>query len=373
MPYHAALVLSGAYRTLPDCNASVVRHIINANPEVRFHVYAHLTTEAVGTDVHARHAIWNSFPCTMGAALETNAAVSAGVRADISGTEKLPRGRGTAQGKAMNIIKMFRGIQVAQRLLEYYAPLPQQTQQTQRQQQQTSQAEAIFSSQQRRAGARVQVPGQLSPPPPGQHGPRCGSAMHAPRAGYDLVIRLRPDLCFCGPLDLTPLLTRPGGAHHGHHVWLPWWSAQVGWAFDQIAVGPPAEMASYARGYESTVRRLVGAKTELYPEAVLWEHLASLGPAARLLRPLRGFHASLARSSPRFHLVDPYSKLKQDMAVVLPAASATLPSYACQREDDATNRTGTGHAARSKRRGGPGAAAPELRRARYRRQRQRQA
>ena len=52
---HAAIVLSGAYRTLPDCNASIVQHVIRANPDIKFHVYAHLTTETASV---ADHAIW---------------------------------------------------------------------------------------------------------------------------------------------------------------------------------------------------------------------------------------------------------------------------------------------------------------------------
>lgn len=326
---HVAIVVSGAYRTLPDCNASVSRHVIDANSGVHFHVYAHLTTEMAGA-VAARD-VWSSFPCVVSAALETNAAVSAAVRSDIGmGTEKLPRGRGTAQGKAMNIIKMFRGIAAAQRLLD--------------------------TQQSHRSSASAPVVSGRLPPPAVQHGSRCGATgpPRAPRQGYDLVLRLRPDLCFCSPLDLKPLLERPGGVHH---VWLPWWSAQVGWAFDQIAVGPPAAMTSYADAYETTVRRLVAAKTELYPEAVMWAHLASLGPHARLLRPLRGFRAGLARNQPRFHIVDPYSKLKQDMAVVQPSLSGSLPAWACspsaQRDEQAlTNRTSHAHVgSRGKRHG----------------------
>ena len=356
----AAIVLSGAYRTLPDCNASMVRHIIDANPSVRFHVYAHLTTEVVGADQQVQRDIWNSFPCVVGAALETNVAVSAGVRAEVPGTEKVPRGRGTAQGKAMNIIKMFRGIAAAQRLL-------------------TTQPQQLHHH---GKGGESTVPGRLDPPPAVQNGARCAAAgpPRVPRGGYDLVIRLRPDLCFCGPLDLQPLLSRSGAAHH---VWLPWWSAQLGWAFDQIAVGPPAAMTAYAQAYESTVRRLVAAKRELYPEGVMWEHLASLGPHLRLLRPLRGFQASLARSSPRFHLVDPYSKLKQDLAVVQPALAGSLPPYACsgattvRTTDDGSNRSAvsgvnrSGHA-RGKRRGVGGTTETLVSHLRRRRSRSRQ-
>ena len=313
---HAAIVISGAYRTLPDCNTSIVRHVIDANPEVKFHVYAHLTTETASGEEHSvlEHSVWSSFPCVVGAALEANADVSAGVRAEVPGVDGLPRGRGTAQGKAMNIVKMFRGISIAQQLLQ--------------------------------AGGRHAVRGKSWEElkrAAGQGGDsRCpssgGGPPHAPKGGYDLVIRLRPDLCFCGPLDLKPMLARAGSAH----LWLPWWSSKVsskvGWAFDQIAVGSPHVMAAYASAYETTVPKLVAAREELYPEAVMWAHLTTLGPHARLLRQMRSFPASLARSSPRLHFVDPYSKIKQDMAVVRPADVAGLPAYSCHADLPSNHR-----------------------------------
>lgn len=341
MPNHAianvAIVLSGAYRTLPDCNASMVRHVIHANPTMRFHVYAHVTAEAVGVDAHARRDVWDTFPCVVGAAVETNAAVTASVNADMSGIQKLPRGRGTAQGKAMNIIKMFRGIGVAQQLLS--------------------------------AGGHVTPKSDARGPPgllvpPAGHGSRCDGPLRAPKSGYDLVLRLRPDLCFCGPLDLTSLLPlRP----EKPHLWLPWWSAKIGWAFDQIAVGAPATMAAYAQAYQTTVPRLVRAQAELYPEAVMWAHLTSLGLGApgRLLRPLRGFQASLARNAPRFHLVDPFSKLKQDMMVE--ASTEVLPPYVCHDDAVALHNRSSGHARGRRRTAPPSDGQPR----RYRRRRQR--
>jgi hypothetical protein len=102
---HAAIVISVANRTLPDCNGSIVEHVIRANPQYHFHVYLGLTTESTNEAEHklAGDAVWSSFPCVVGAALETNAAVSASVRAEVPGVDQLPRGRGTARGKAMNV------------------------------------------------------------------------------------------------------------------------------------------------------------------------------------------------------------------------------------------------------------------------------
>ena len=86
-------------------------------------------------------------------------------------------------------------------------------------------------------------------------------------ARYDLVLRLRPDLCFCGPLDLGPVLRSPGS------YWMPWAAPHAGLAFDQIAVGSPTMIAQYAAAYSASVTGEVAASTELYPEAVMWRAL----------------------------------------------------------------------------------------------------
>ena len=280
---HVAVVISGAYRTLPDCNATVVQHVIRANPGVDFSVFAHLTTEAMSKAEHekAKRAVWSTFPCVAGVHFETNAAVSADVRDNLPGIDLLPRGRGTARGKAMNIVKMFRGIAMAQKLLD--------------------------------TGGSSRSGGG-------------GCAAGATSRPYDLVLRLRPDLCFCGPLDLSPMLSRPG-----HHLWIPWWSTRVAWAFDQIAVGAPATMSAYAQAYATTVRRLVAERAELYPEAVMMAHIHTLTATTttRQLRVLKSFRAGLARSMPRFHVEDPYTKLRADLLADHPAELPSLPPYEC--------------------------------------------
>ena len=91
-------------------------------------------------------------------------------------------------------------------------------------------------------------------------------------ARYDLVLRLRPDLCFCGPLDLRPALRSPGS------YWLPWAAPKAGLAFDQIAIGNPSVMALYASAYHASVAQEVEVdRRELYPEAVMWRHLERRG------------------------------------------------------------------------------------------------
>ena len=114
------------------------------------------------------------------------------------------------------------------------------------------------------------------------------------------------------------------------HRYLPWWSGQLQWAFDQLAVGSAEAMAAYASGYRTTVKSMVGSGRELYPEvcdlalsrsrvadslllrpvqAVMWEHLASVGGEPNM-RSLHGFHASLARPRPSGHpfFDDPFGK-----------------------------------------------------------------
>ena len=144
---------------------------------------------------------------------------------------------------------------------------------------------------------------------------RCASSAQASGASsHDLVLRLRPDLCFCGALDLAPMLKLRTHHPSREYVWLPWWSPRPGWAFDQIAAGSEAAMKAYATGYQRTVRRLVDARSELYPEAVMWEHLTTAGSPRLTPRPIRGFRASLARERPSANLIDPFTKIKEDLA-----------------------------------------------------------
>lgn len=101
-----AIVISGAYRALLQCNGTVVEHVMRANPDVTFDVYLHLTAEhGVEHSAAARDAL-ESFPCVMGSKVERNHNVTAAVRAELPGVADLPRGQGTARGKALNIVKM---------------------------------------------------------------------------------------------------------------------------------------------------------------------------------------------------------------------------------------------------------------------------
>lgn len=242
---HVAVVISGAFRTLLGCNSSLVAQVFDAHPAWHFSVFAALTVESAMGEAErarARAAVVESYPCVAAVALSPNAEVSAALRRELPALDAVPRGRGTARGKAHNIVKMFRGIAAAHGLLS--GP----------------------------RGTELALPAGCAPRP----------------AKFDLVLRVRPDLCFCEPLRLEPALRSP--AWH-----LPWWSSEARWAFDQLAVGSEAAMADYSNAYAATVRRLVAQGRELYPEAVMWAHLHSVGGEGKMRR-LRGFHASLARA-----------------------------------------------------------------------------
>ena len=154
---HVAVLLSGSFRTLLDCNHTLVTQIFQANPAHHFHIFAALTIDQEAERQQAERAAFDSYPCVAAVKVEIDADVTAAVRREVSGIDALPKGVGTAHGKAFNIVKMFRGIWTAQRLL--------------------------------RTPARAEQPG-------------CG-ALPKSKAGYDMVLRVRPDLCFCKPLDLN--------------------------------------------------------------------------------------------------------------------------------------------------------------------------
>lgn len=266
-----AVVVSGAMRTLPECRQTVVKHIVEANPSMEFHFYVYLTVDTEAEVLGAQQLVSQAYPNVKSVLVLNGKQTSKAVRKALPGLDRLPPGSGTARGKAHNIAKMLLGISLAERLRSLPSP-------------------PVF---------RRQLP-------------EAGVAGAAP--AHSLVLRLRPDLCFCRPLHLSPLL-RTAAVH------LPW--SAPGMAFDQIAVGPPALMAEYAAAFAATLPRDVRAGRELYPERALGSHLAA---AAVPLRQLRGFHASLARGGGhggRVSFEDPYGKLKLDLP------NTSFPAHAC--------------------------------------------
>ena len=48
-----AVIMSGAYRTLTDCNDTISKYVIDANPWAHFEVFASLTAD-ISSDVERR-------------------------------------------------------------------------------------------------------------------------------------------------------------------------------------------------------------------------------------------------------------------------------------------------------------------------------
>jgi hypothetical protein len=138
-----------------------------------------------------------------------------------------------------------------------------------------------------------------------------------------LVMRVRPDLCICDALKLEHLDTSV--------VYLPWYTGSL--AFDQLAVGPPHLMSTYAAAFDTTITTLVERGDKfLHPELVLREHLQAHNVP---LKMLANFRASLARITngmqndavgvERVYMIDPFEKLRKDFPhVSVPAPMVCL-------------------------------------------------
>ena len=272
-----AVVISGALRTLPECHKTVKKHIVDANPSMDFHFYVYVTVDGEAEVSDAQQLVSAAYPNVRSVLVLHGKQTTRAVRKALPGLDRLPPGSGTARGKAGNIAKMLLGLSLAEKLRGLPSP------------------------------PVLRNLHHVPPQPPN------GTA--APAQQHSLVLRLRPDLCFCKPLHLAPLLGT-GSVH------VPW--RAPGLAFDQIAVGAPLQMARYAAAFDETLPRDVRAGRELYPERALGAHLA----AARVpLSGLHGFHASLARGGGhggRVALEDPYGKLKLDLG-----NASNFPPHAC--------------------------------------------
>lgn len=278
-----AVVVSGAMRTLPECQPTIKKYILDANPSMDFHFYVYVTVDEDEEVANAQQLVSAAFPVVKSVLVLSGKQISRAVKRALPGLDSIPPGRGTARGKAGNIAKMLLGITLAERLRE----LP-------------------------------------SPPVVRHHMPPARNLSASMIAQHDLVLRLRPDLCFCRPLNLAPLL----GSRAVH---VPW--RAPGMAFDQIAAGPPDLMARYTGAFDSTLPKDVALRRELYPERALGRHLEH----ERLpLRTLRGFHASLGRGGMGrpVSYADPYGKLKLDLPNV------SFPAHACERKAGGKGRGG---------------------------------
>jgi hypothetical protein len=175
-------------------------------------------------------------------------ALAAVMQALMPSMQKLPAGRGTATGKGRNIIQMFYGIAGAATLLS-----------------ETAGGDGPKSKLQTCDGADG------------------GAEATAITAKYDLILRTRPDLCLCKPLDLhqvrlvaaSPLPSRMAhSAHTAGKKWqvhedtatavhVPWfnlWEERsppaCNYAFDQIALGRVAPMMRYVNGFANVCEQV---------------------------------------------------------------------------------------------------------------------
>jgi len=283
-----AVLLSGALRTLDWCTESLRTNLVEANPGMTFDFFAYLTADdgidrdAMERSVDARLRNVSGTEPIVRVVTESEA-VAAVMQALPAGSsmQKMPAGRGTATGKSRNIIQMFHGIAGAATLLS-----------------ETTGGNGLKSRLQSCDGAEG------------------GAETIAVAAKYDLILRTRPDLCLCEPLDLHQV--HDDAATTVHVPWFNLWQDRsppaCNYAFDQMALGRTAPMMRYANGFSSVCKEVTASK-ELYPEHMMGLHLNRGGLSLKILD---GFHGVLARadensSVPTITYVDPFAKLKQDI------------------------------------------------------------
>ena len=249
-----AVLLSGALRTLDWCTESLRTNLVEANPGMTFDFFAYLTADD-GVD---RGAMERSVDASLRNVSGTepkvrvvteSEALAAVMQALMPSMQKLPAGRGTATGKGRNIIQMFYGIAGAATLLS-----------------ETAGGDGPKSKLQTCDGADG------------------GAEATAITAKYDLILRTRPDLCLCKPLDLhqvrlvvaspPPPHARRTALHTAGKKWqvhedtatavhVPWfnlWEERsppaCNYAFDQIALGRVAPMMRYVNGFANVCEQV---------------------------------------------------------------------------------------------------------------------
>ena len=168
-----AVLLSGALRTLDWCTESLRTNLVEANPGMTFDFFAYLTADdgidrgAMERSVDARLRNVSSTEPKVRVVTESEALAAVMQALPAGSMQKMPAGRGTATGKSRNLIQMFHGIAGAATLL----------------------SETIGGN-----GTKPRLQSC--------NGAEGGAETIAVAAQYDLILRTRPDLCLCGPLDL---------------------------------------------------------------------------------------------------------------------------------------------------------------------------
>ena len=166
-----AVLLSGAMRTLDWCAKDMHKQLVAANPEATFEFFAHLTADDDVDRVATQQSVEASLRNVSGnepkVRVVTESEVLAMVEQSLPMMEKAPMGKGTAKGKAPNIIQMFHGIAGAASLM--YESI-----------------DSALMWQPQNCSNPIEVP----------------EAIALKLSKYDLIMRIRPDLCLCGPLQL---------------------------------------------------------------------------------------------------------------------------------------------------------------------------
>jgi hypothetical protein len=264
-----AVLYSGQMRTAATCNASFMAHVIAANPSLKFQIYAYLTIDDQQSVELASKTVREAFAYDGADIVKVLVVQDAARNTDLR--RRLPAidtvlGGGQARGSlgALNTARMFYSIA------------------------------AVESLREQAAGARQAA----------------------------LVMRVRPDLCFCSDLSLSSAL-----AHGRNTVTVPWVGKTA--AFDQLAVGPPNLMSKYATAFDTTLSDAVTAGGRLYPEVLMKQHLDSQNI---LLATDVNLQAALARGPATdtgvISFDDPYKKLRLDFA----EEASSMPGYSCRSE-----------------------------------------
>eukprot|EP00746_Dinoflagellata_sp_MGD_P166169 gnl/MRDRNA2_/MRDRNA2_95886_c0_seq1.p1 gnl/MRDRNA2_/MRDRNA2_95886_c0~~gnl/MRDRNA2_/MRDRNA2_95886_c0_seq1.p1 ORF type:complete len:304 (-),score=57.59 gnl/MRDRNA2_/MRDRNA2_95886_c0_seq1:104-1015(-) len=252
-----AVLFSGALRTLDACKSSFIDYVIQANPKLSFDTYAFFSVDSESEVRSAEKLVQDSLPNLKKVKIEDDNFITKQVIEMFPGIHNVPAGNTTQRGKAINVAKQLRGFKEVASMVNFDS--------------------------------------------------------------YDLIVRIRPDLCFCQPLDLMQTLEEQA-------VYLPWHKLEGGaksdLAFDQFAVGSPDAMRIYTRAHES-MKVHVSALEEIYPENVLGKHLQANKVS---VRHLEGFSASLARGQPdgKVTMVDPFANLRKDFS------SLKMPDWTCK-------------------------------------------
>ena len=156
---------------------------------------------------------------------------------------------------------------------------------------------------------------------------------------FDAVVRIRPDLVLHDALDLRTLDLRRADMVH-----VPWFHSSMRLAFDQLAIGPPEAMRSYAKAYYNVPYLTESSALTLgfHPEHTLYMHLQDVGLS---LCKLKCSTSIARRDGDGVDMVDSFARLRSEFG------SAAL---ACGEEFVTGPRARASASAKAKQAGSPG-------------------